>query len=158
GDVSIACRTMISEDTLRPERRARGPGRDDRSMYANYWGLTESPFKNTLESRWFYESPGHEEALARLMFLVEHRRRCGVLSGPVGTGKSLVLELLRREAGRHGGEVALVDVLEAGGREMLWEVLATLGLSPGIEDSQYALWRRLHDHVLANRSARVPLV
>jgi general secretion pathway protein A len=127
-------------------------------MYANYWGLAESPFKNTLESRWFYESPGHEEALARLMFLVEHRRRCGVLSGPSGTGKSLVLELLRREAGRSGGEVALVDVLETGGREMLWEVLATLGLSPGFDDSQYGLWRRLHDHVLANRSARVPLV
>jgi general secretion pathway protein A len=127
-------------------------------MYANYWGLSDIPFKNTLEPRWFYESTGHEEALARLMFLVEQHRRCGVLSGPSGTGKSLVLELLRREALRTGAEVALVDLRGCGGREMLWEVLAALGLSPGLNDTQYSLWRRLHDHVLANRYAHVPLV
>ncbi|MGE5194080.1 MAG: ExeA family protein [Deltaproteobacteria bacterium] len=126
-------------------------------MYANYWGLTESPFKNTLEGRWFYDSPGHEEALARLMYLVEQHRRCGVLSGPAGTGKSLVLELLRREIARSGAAVALVDLLGCSGREMLWEVLAALGLSPGINDSQYNLWRRLHDRVLANCYADVPL-
>ncbi len=71
-------------------------------MYANYWGLAEIPFRNTIETRWFYESPGHEEALARLIFLIEQRRRCGVLSGPAGSGKSLVLELLRRETLRTG--------------------------------------------------------
>ena len=127
-------------------------------MYANYWGLKDTPFRNTLETRWFYASPGHEEALARLMYLVEQRRRCGVLWGPAGTGKSLVLELLRRETARTGAEVALVDLLASSGREMLWEVLAELGLSPGVHDSQSDLWRRLHDHVLADRYAHVPLV
>lgn len=127
-------------------------------MYANYWGLSEVPFKNTLEVRWFYESPGHEEALARLLFLIEQHRRCGVLWGPSGTGKSLILELLRREAARNGGEIALVDVLGHGSREMLWEILAGLGLAPGADDSQFRLWRLLHDHVLANRHAQAPLV
>jgi general secretion pathway protein A len=92
------------------------------------------------------------------MYLVEQRRRCGVLWGPAGTGKSLVLELLRRETARTGAEVALVDLLASSGREMLWEVLAELGLSPGVHDSQSDLWRRLHDHVLADRYAHVPLV
>ena len=127
-------------------------------MYANYWGLAEIPFQNTLETRWFYESPGHEEALARLIFLIEQHRRCGVLSGPPGSGKSLVLELLRRETLRTGAEVAVVDVIGHGSREMLWEILASLGRSPGIDDSLHRLWRRLHDHILANRAARVPLV
>jgi general secretion pathway protein A len=127
-------------------------------MYANYWGLKEVPFQNTLDGRWFYESPGHEEALARLMYLVEQHRRCGVLWGPAGTGKSLVLELLRREAVRAGAEVALVDLLAASGREMLWEVLAALGLSPAVNESPQNLWRRLHDHVLASRYAHAPLV
>src|SRR5258708_4541956 len=108
-------------------------------MYTSYWGLSDIPFKNTLNPRCFYESAGHEEALARLMFLVEQHRRCGVLSGPSGTGKSLALEVLRREALRTGAEVALVDLRGCGGREMLWEVLATLGLSPGLDDSQYSL-------------------
>ncbi len=127
-------------------------------MYANYWGLADTPFTNTLETRWFYESPGHEEALARLMFLVEQRRRCGVLSGPPGTGKSLILELLRGEARRTGGEVALVDLLGHSAREMLWGILSALGLAADDDDTSYRLWRRVHDHVLANRYALLPLV
>src|SRR5262245_39686800 len=127
-------------------------------MYADFWGLGESPFRNNRDPRWFFQSPFHEEALARLMFLVEHRRRCGLLTGPTGTGKSLVLELLRREAVRTGAEVALVDLFGCNGRELLWEILAALGRSPGLEDSQYTLWRRAHDHVEANGYARVPLV
>jgi len=127
-------------------------------MYANYWGLAEIPFRNTLETRWFYESPGHEEALARLIFLVEQRRRCGVLSGPAGSGKSLVLELLRRETLRTGAEVAAVDLIGLSSREMCWEILASLGRSPGIDDSPHRLWRLLQDHIVANLDARVPLV
>src|SRR5260221_4392171 len=126
-------------------------------MYANYWGLSEIPFKNTLDVRWFYESPGHEEAIARLLFLIEQHRRCGVLWGPSGTGKSLILELLRREAARNGGEVALVDVLGHGSREMLWEVLAGLGLAPGVDDSQFRLLRLLPHDVPANRHSQAPL-
>jgi general secretion pathway protein A len=127
-------------------------------MYADFWGLAEIPFQNTRDPRWFYEGPGHEEALARLMFLVEHRRRCGLLTGPSGTGKSLVLELLRREAVRTGAEVALVDLLGCSSRELLWELLAAWGRSAGLDDSQYVLWRRVHDHVQANGFAQVPLV
>jgi type II secretory pathway predicted ATPase ExeA len=41
---------------------------------------------------------------------------------------------------------------------MLWEVLAGLGLAPGVDDLQFRLWRLLHDHVLANRHSQSPLV
>ncbi len=40
-------------------------------MYDNYWGLWESSFYNTINVRWFHESPSREEALARLHFLIE---------------------------------------------------------------------------------------
>ena len=127
-------------------------------MYANYWGLAEIPFRNTLDARWFYESPVHEEALARLLFLVENHRRCGVLSGPAGTGKSLVLELLRSEAVRGAGSIARIDLFGRTARELLWETAAELGLCPGHDDGPHRLWRKLHDHVLANRYAQAPLV
>lgn len=139
--------------TLRPRTWQKA-----RTMYANYWGLAEIPFRNTLDTRWFYESPVHEEALARLLFLIENHRRCGVLSGPAGTGKSLILELLRREAARGTGEIARVDLFGRSARELLWEVSAELGLCPGHDDGPHRLWRKLHDHVLANRYARAPLV
>jgi general secretion pathway protein A len=127
-------------------------------MYADYWGLAEIPFKNRLDTRWYFDSPGHDEALARLIFLVEQHRRCGVLSGLSGTGKSLILELLRRETVRTGAEVVLVDVLGCGGRELLWEILATLGKAGGTDDSSHRLWIRLQDHIRVNCDASLPLV
>jgi general secretion pathway protein A len=127
-------------------------------MYANYWGLAEIPFRNTLDTRWFYESPVHEEALARLLFLIENQRRCGVLSGPAGTGKSLILEILSREISHRAGEFARIDLVGRTTREMLWEIAAELGLCPAHDDGPHRLWRKLHDHILANWHARAPLV
>jgi len=80
-------------------------------MYSQHFGLTETPFANTLDPHWFYQSPGHEEALARLMYVVDQRRRCGVLLGPAGTGKSLLLTVLLAETRRLPREVVLVDLL-----------------------------------------------
>jgi len=134
------------------------PGRKNHTMYANYWGLTEIPFRNTLDVRWFYQSPAHEEALARLLFLVENHRRCGVLSGAAGTGKSLLLSILRGEAARICGEVAHIDLFGRSSLEMLWEIVAELGVPAGPDDTAHRLWRKLHDHVLANRYSRSPLV
>jgi general secretion pathway protein A len=127
-------------------------------MYASYWGLTEIPFRNTLDTRWFYQSLVHEEALARLLFLVENHRRCGVLSGAAGTGKSLLLEILAGEAARTGAEVAHIDLFGRSSQEMLWEIVAELGVPAGPDDVASRLWRKLHDHILANRYARAPLV
>lgn len=127
-------------------------------MYAKYWGLAEIPFRNTLDGRWFYESPGHEEALARLLYLVENRRRCGVLTGPAGSGKSLLLELLRGQASRGGGQAARIDLFGRGSHEMLWEAVAELGLAPDAHDRSNRLWRKLCDHALANRYAGGSLV
>lgn len=127
-------------------------------MYADYWGLAETPFHSAADPRWFFESPGHEEALARLLFLIEHQRRCGVISGAPGTGKSLILELVRSEAARSGAQAALVDLVGRTTREMLWEILASLGLWPGAEDAPHKLWRRLQDRIAANADARQRLV
>ena len=62
-------------------------------MYAQYWGLVDIPFHSTVDMRWFFEGPTHEEALARLLFLLEQHRRFGLIVGPIGTGKSLLLSV-----------------------------------------------------------------
>ena len=59
-------------------------------MYQSHWGLRESPFRDGPDPQSFYQSPTHEEALARLHFLVEQHRRLGLLLGPEGSGKSLL--------------------------------------------------------------------
>lgn len=125
-------------------------------MYNEHFGLTETPFSNTLDPQWFYQGPTHEEALARLLFLVEQRRRCGVLIGPGGTGKSLLLAVLRAEAARLPCQAVLVDLLARTGRELLWETIAALGLGPRGDESSRLLWRTLDDHLATSRYAHAP--
>ncbi|HKD38008.1 MAG TPA: hypothetical protein VKB78_14445, partial [Pirellulales bacterium] len=74
--------------------------------YRMHWGLTETPFRGGIDPKFFYESPTHEEALARLRFLVEERQRLGMLMGESGTGKSMLLEVVARQLRRGGSQVA----------------------------------------------------
>ena len=67
-------------------------------MYESHWGLSESPFASRPSTKWFHESPVHDEALARLFYLIEQRRGFGLLSGSSGTGKTLTARAVAGEA------------------------------------------------------------
>ncbi len=58
--------------------------------YWRYWQLDCAPFGTDAADRLFCGATV-EEALARIDFLVSHRRRVGTLVGPSGVGKSRVL-------------------------------------------------------------------
>lgn len=116
-------------------------------MYAQHWGLTETPFTSALDARRFVSTLGHDEALARILYVVEEHRRSGILTGPSGTGKSLLLHLVRSEVERQGREIASVDLIGRTSHEVLWEILAGLGLAPRRDESAASLWRRLADHL-----------
>lgn len=71
-------------------------------QYVAYWNLTESPFQNVADTRFAYLSDQHHEGLARLMYLVSNRKLGGVLTGPYGVGKSMVLQLLAEHVQKEG--------------------------------------------------------
>jgi type II secretory pathway predicted ATPase ExeA len=123
-------------------------------MYQSHWGLSESPFRGSRDVRYFYQSPVHDEALARLHYLVENHRRAGLLAGPAGSGKSLVLEVLRRQLRRQGTEVARACALGAGERELLWSLADDLRLNPRPDADTFALWRVVADCVTELRYQR----
>jgi general secretion pathway protein A len=55
-----------------------------------YWGLRERPFEPTWDTRFFFQSRDHDEALSRLGFLVgEQTMLFGMLTGEIGCGKTL---------------------------------------------------------------------
>ncbi len=56
-----------------------------------HWGLERWPFTSAPGVRQFYPTATHNEALARIEYLVETRWRLGALLGDSGVGKSLVL-------------------------------------------------------------------
>lgn len=123
-------------------------------MYEAYWELPETPFDNAVDARWFYESEPHGEALARLFFLIEQHRRCGFLSGPSGTGKTLLLQLMVREVRRTQRDVAFVDLYGLSAPEALWRLATALDLAPPDTAPVRNLWRAVDDHLQGARMAQ----
>ena len=79
-------------------------------MYLNFYGLNEKPFNATPDPRFLYLSPGHREALAQLQYGTQERKGFMVLTGKVGTGKTTLLQALRR---RLDGDTAVSYVFNS---------------------------------------------
>lgn len=110
-------------------------------MYQAYWGLKHSPFAPAASRQLVDQSPAGAEALARLDFLVENRSRFGLLVGPTGSGKSLVLgEFVRRQRAT-GAAVALVSVAGLVAHDALVDLAAAWGANPSEADDAARLWR-----------------
>jgi len=55
-----------------------------------YWNLRERPFEPTWDTRFFFQSRDHDEALNRLTFLAGERTMLfGMMTGEIGCGKTL---------------------------------------------------------------------
>jgi general secretion pathway protein A len=66
-------------------------------MYSTFFSLKENPFGETPNTRFFFGSAPHQQALEDLRQHVAAGRGFGVLSGEVGTGKTLLSRLLLRD-------------------------------------------------------------
>lgn len=97
-------------------------------MYESYWQLTEPPFDNSPNPKFFYLSPEHEEALVRLVYTVRHRKGCGMLTGEYGCGKTTLSRALiqRLEAERY--EIGLLTNPAWTATDFLREALYQLGV------------------------------
>lgn len=127
-------------------------------MYQAYWGLAEPPFRGCLDPNSFYQSPTHEEVLARLNFLVEQHRRLGLLIGPSGSGKSLVLEVFARQLRRRGCSVAKLSLLDVEPSEMLSLLATEWELPVGSLQTSPVLWRSLTNRLIEHRYQQLETV
>jgi type II secretory pathway predicted ATPase ExeA len=120
-------------------------------MYNEYWGFKRSPFSGTTDPDRFYEGPGQEEALARLMYVVDECRQGALVIGPAGIGKTMILEVFARRTRRPNREVVMCRCPALGGREMFFDLAQEFGLAPEPSATEADLWRSLRNHVTANR-------
>jgi general secretion pathway protein A len=63
-------------------------------VYKNFYGLQKNPFQITPDPAFLFPTPRHNEALASLYYGVTSHRGFVVLTGEVGTGKTLLLRSL----------------------------------------------------------------
>jgi general secretion pathway protein A len=121
-------------------------------MYEAYWELTEAPFDNSPNPKFFYLSPEHEEALVRLVYTVRHRKGCGMLTGEYGCGKTTLSRALiqRLEAERY--EIGLLTNPSWNAADFLREVLYQLGVETA-EKNKPELLHLLNDAFYRNYQA-----
>lgn len=70
-------------------------------MYCKFFGFSEKPFNVTPDTRYLYLSPMHQGALDTLHYGIEERKGFMLLTGEVGTGKTLSLRALLNRLGQN---------------------------------------------------------
>lgn len=71
-------------------------------MYQQFYQFTGKPFQLTPDIRFLFPSTGHKRALSYLLYGLEQREGFVVITGDVGTGKTLLIQALYKElTGRH---------------------------------------------------------
>ena len=108
-----------------------------------FWGFRHWPFERAASGHRPFVGASHDEALARLLFLVEERRRCGLLSGATGIGKSCLLRQVQSSAMRLGRLCVRVDATGLDGNELTWRVADGCQADCEADDSPARLWSRL---------------
>lgn len=152
---------MIAGRRLRPvlQRQHDSFGKRQREeMYPSRWGLSRSPFGPQVDPRFYFASPGHEEALARMHFLIEEHRRLGLLLGTAGSGKSLLLEIIARRVRAWRRPVAKASLLGADPVDFLRTMAEGLHVLVPNGASNWQIWQRLERRFQENRYQRLETV
>jgi len=63
-------------------------------MYENFFGFLEKPFNTTPDSKFFFPSAKHTEALNSLIYAINERKGFVVITGEIGAGKTTVTRTL----------------------------------------------------------------
>lgn len=63
-------------------------------MYETYFGFTKSPFELSPDPYFLFQTPAHREGFACVYYAVTRRKGFVVLTGEVGTGKTLLTRML----------------------------------------------------------------
>jgi general secretion pathway protein A len=74
--------------------------------YRKFWKLSEKPFEELCNTRFFFESDDHREALDRMLYVVNDRNmNMGLLTGEVGCGKTITKSVFESSLARNTFEV-----------------------------------------------------
>jgi general secretion pathway protein A len=70
-----------------------------RPMYETYWQLQQKPFENRCDPEFYFPGASHQAALLKLRYAIENHRGAALLAGASGTGKTLLVGMLRQVLG-----------------------------------------------------------
>jgi general secretion pathway protein A len=117
-----------------------------KSIYNAFYNFKESPFNLTPNSRFFFQSAKHAEALDSLLYAINERKGFIVITGEIGSGKTTVCRTLLNKLDSRV-QTALITNTHLSGRDLLMTILDDLEIEyrPG---SKAHLLKQLNDHLI----------
>ena len=97
-------------------------------MYKQFFGLTKNPFEISPDPYFYHATPRHNEALANLHYGVGRRKGFIVITGEVGTGKTLLVRCLLAELRKNNIAFGYVFNPLLSTNEFFQYIMADLGL------------------------------
>ncbi len=122
--------------------------------YEQFYGLTEQPFSNSPDSRFFFGSEPHSEALTRLMYAAETMKGLVVMTGDIGTGKTTLARMALEKLGSDDRYVESLLVMvhtEVSASWLLHRIAVQIGIENPAEEKEslipqlYSRLINLHD-------------
>lgn len=129
-------------------------------MYEAHWNLSDRPFENWGDSRYFFPSEIHQSALMQLRYAIESRRAAVALCGDSGMGKTLLIDTLVEQLSEKDSPVARIVFPHLSGEQLLGYLADELTGESGAADEPARitlrrLTRFLQDNVEQNKHAVV---
>ncbi len=91
-------------------------------MYEQFFGFTEKPFSVTPDTKYFFPSEKHEEALNNLLFAILERKGFAVITGEIGSGKTTVWHKMLNRLVR-GTKIGLIINTHLTPKQMMMAIL-----------------------------------
>jgi general secretion pathway protein A len=116
-------------------------------MYLKFYGFKEGPFNLTPNSKFFFSSPKHVEALSSLLYSINHRKGFIVITGEIGSGKTTVCRTMLNQLDKHT-EIALITNTHLNGKDLLMTILEDLEIDFNPNWTKSRLLSRLNDYLV----------
>lgn len=115
-------------------------------MYYKFYGFSEPPFNLTPNSKFFFNSHKHTEALSTLVYAISERKGFVVITGDIGSGKTTVCRALLNQLDKKT-DVALITNTHMSGKDLLMTILDDLQV-PYVPGSKARLHAQLNDYLI----------
>jgi len=127
-------------------------------MYEKFYGFREKPFEITPDPKYLYLSESHKEALAHLTYAVRERKGFTVVTGEVGTGKTILVQTLLSKLDGNTKTAYLFNPI-MGSTDFLHYICQDLGLKSQ-KKSKGEYLSQLHNFLVAcySRNENVVLI
>jgi general secretion pathway protein A len=116
-------------------------------LYKTFFNLERNPFEISPDPHFLYPTPWHFEAMANLYHAIQARKGLVVITGEVGTGKTLLVRCLLEKLAKNRVQCAYVFNPILAPLEFLRYVAADLGL-PADRNDKSDLLQRLNSFLI----------